>query len=60
MIEDSCIGTKAALAAGMKCVVTKSSYTQKEDFTGANKIIDELGDGSNAVAFSELEKIAMS
>lgn len=44
IVEDSEIGLKAALAAGIKCIVTKSSYTAGEDFTGAAMIVDELGD----------------
>jgi len=32
VIEDSRIGLQAAKAAGMVCLVTKSSYTQDEDF----------------------------
>lgn len=35
VVEDSEIGCKAAKAAGMKCVVTKSIYTQNERFDGA-------------------------
>jgi beta-phosphoglucomutase-like phosphatase (HAD superfamily) len=35
VIEDSEIGCKAAKSAGMKCVVTKSIYTQNESFEGA-------------------------
>jgi beta-phosphoglucomutase-like phosphatase (HAD superfamily) len=44
IVEDSAIGLGAALAAGITCVVTKSSYTAGEDFTGADMIVDELGD----------------
>ena len=44
IIEDSHIGVGAAVAAGISCLVTKSSYTQNEDFTGAKMIVDELGD----------------
>jgi HAD superfamily hydrolase (TIGR01509 family) len=44
IVEDSGIGLKAALAAGIHCIVTKSSYTAGEDFTGAAMIVDELGD----------------
>lgn len=44
IVEDSHIGLGAAKAAGISCIVTKSSYTQNEDFTGADKIVDELGD----------------
>ena len=44
VIEDSGIGNKAAKAAGMKCLVTKSTYTKDEDFSGADRIVDELGE----------------
>jgi beta-phosphoglucomutase-like phosphatase (HAD superfamily) len=44
IVEDTNIGLGAALAAGIKCIVTKSSYSADEDFTGATKIVDELGD----------------
>lgn len=44
IVEDSGIGLGAAKAAGIRCIVTKSSYTADEDFTGADMIVDELGD----------------
>jgi len=44
IIEDSHIGVGAAVAAGISCLVTKSSYTADEDFTGAKMIVEELGD----------------
>jgi len=44
IVEDSHIGVGAAVAAGIACVVTKSSYTAQEDFTGAKMIVDELGE----------------
>lgn len=44
IVEDSHIGLGAAKAAGIACIVTKSTYTAGEDFTGANMIVDELGD----------------
>jgi HAD superfamily hydrolase (TIGR01509 family) len=43
IIEDSHIGVGAAVAAGISCLVTKSSYTAGEDFTGAKMIVEELG-----------------
>jgi HAD superfamily hydrolase (TIGR01509 family) len=43
IIEDSHIGVGAAVAADIACLVTKSSYTANEDFTGAKLIVDELG-----------------
>ncbi len=44
VIEDSRNGLLAAKAAEMKCLVTKSSYTRDEDFSEADKVVDELGD----------------
>lgn len=44
VIEDSFIGLQAARAAGMRCVVTKSSYTENEDFTIADAVFDCIGD----------------
>ena len=35
---------KAALAAGLKTVVTISSYTANEDFSGASLVVSSLGD----------------
>ena len=40
--EDSGIGNQAAKAAGMTCLVTTSTYTVDEDFTGADRIVPEL------------------
>eukprot|EP01036_Dinobryon_divergens_P025032 gene25032-33542_t len=45
VVEDSEIGLKAAKAAGMKCVVTKSIYTKEENFQGADVIVDNLDKG---------------
>lgn len=44
IIEDSHIGLGAARAAGIACLVTKSSYTANEDFTGASMVVEELGE----------------
>lgn len=44
IVEDSHIGLGAAKAAGIACIVTKSTYTAGEDFTGASMIVDDLGD----------------
>lgn len=54
IVEDSSIGFQAAKAAGICCIVTKSSYTKGEDFTGANLIVDELGDDANTGVTLEL------
>lgn len=48
VIEDSRIGLRAAKSAGMTCVITKSAYTQNEDFTGADGVYDCIGDGAGA------------
>jgi hypothetical protein len=40
VIEDSNIGVRAARAAGMRCVVTVSSYTRDEDFKIADAVFD--------------------
>ena len=45
VIEDSNNGLRAAKAAGMRCVVTKSSYTADEDFRLADKVVNTLDDG---------------
>lgn len=44
VIEDSVNGMKAALAAGLRVVVTPSLYTQRQDFTGAFAVVSHLGD----------------
>ena len=44
VIEDSRIGMRAALAAGMSCIITTSAYTRNEDFNGAKQIVKDLGD----------------
>jgi beta-phosphoglucomutase-like phosphatase (HAD superfamily) len=44
IVEDSAIGLGAAMAAGITCIVTKSSYTAGEDFNGADMVVDELGE----------------
>jgi HAD superfamily hydrolase (TIGR01509 family) len=45
VIEDSHIGLTAAKAAGMRCIVTKSAYTQDEDFTAADRVVTDLDAG---------------
>ena len=44
VIEDNRNGLLAALSAGMHCIITTNSYTEDEDFTGADLIVDQLGD----------------
>lgn len=47
VVEDSNNGLRAAKAAGMRCIVTKSTYTQDEDFTIADAVVNDLDDGVN-------------
>lgn len=44
VVEDSNIGLTAARAAGIRCVVTKSSYTENEDFSAAQAVVSNLDD----------------
>lgn len=44
VVEDSAIGLRAALAAGMRCIVTKSTYTAGENFTGAREVLNDLSE----------------
>ena len=44
VVEDSRNGLLAARAAGLRCVVTVSSYTADEDFTGASLVVSDLGE----------------
>lgn len=45
VVEDSHIGLSAAKAAGAHCIVTKSTYTQDEDFAAAEKVVSDLEQG---------------
>jgi len=44
VIEDSRNGLLAATGAGLPCVITTSTYTVDEDFSGALDVVPELGD----------------
>lgn len=44
VVEDSRNGMLAALAADLRTVVTVSSFTADEDFTGASLVVTSLGD----------------
>lgn len=55
VIEDSHIGSQAAKAAGMKCVVTVSGYTADEDFSAADVIFPYIGErGDEQFSLSDL------
>jgi HAD superfamily hydrolase (TIGR01509 family) len=47
VVEDSAIGLRAARAAGLTTIVTISSFTAGEDFTGAALVVSHLGDPDN-------------
>jgi HAD superfamily hydrolase (TIGR01509 family) len=59
VIEDSRNGLLAAMGAGLPTLVTTSTYTIDEDFTGAAKVVPELGDEPNVnVRLAELGELA--
>jgi beta-phosphoglucomutase-like phosphatase (HAD superfamily) len=62
VIEDSAIGLGAARAAGITCLVTKSSYTAEENFDGADMVVDELGDDATTgvVTLQTLDRLLLS
>jgi HAD superfamily hydrolase (TIGR01509 family) len=48
VVEDSRNGMLAALGAGLPCLITTSTYTTAEDFSGAVHVVPELGDPPHA------------
>ncbi|MBK5239215.1 MAG: HAD-IA family hydrolase [Actinomycetales bacterium] len=44
VVEDSANGLRASHAAGLRTIVTVSSYTGEEDFTGASLVVSSLGE----------------
>ena len=50
VIEDSRHGLLAAVGAGLRCVVTVSSYTADEDMSEAVLVVSSLGDPAEPVA----------
>jgi HAD superfamily hydrolase (TIGR01509 family) len=54
VIEDSRNGLLAAVGAGLRCVVTVSSYTAEEDMSEAVMVVTSLGDpGEPAVVLAD-------
>lgn len=47
VVEDSGIGVASAVAAGLTVLVTVSSFTADDDFTGASLVVSHLGDPGN-------------
>ena len=43
-IEDTTNGNRAALAAGLKTIITTHQFTLDSDFTNASLVLDQLGD----------------
>jgi HAD superfamily hydrolase (TIGR01509 family) len=59
VIEDSRNGLLAATGAGLPTLITTSTYTVDEDFTGAVKVVPELGDAPNVnVTLQDLGELA--
>ena len=59
VIEDSRNGLLAATGADLPCLITKSAYTQDEDFHEAARVVAELGDPPNVqVTLEDLRAIA--
>ena len=44
VVEDSGIGCRAAVGAGLATVITVSAYTGGDDFTGATMVLSDLGE----------------
>ena len=44
VVEDTGNGVEAALAAGMKCLVTRSEYSKQESFPQADLVVNSLGE----------------
>lgn len=58
VVEDSRNGMLAAKSAGMKCIITTNGYTEKEDFSGADLVVSELGDPPDVqVTLDALKKL---
>jgi HAD superfamily hydrolase (TIGR01509 family) len=45
VIEDSRNGLLAAVSAGLRCLITLSSYTKEEDMSEAILVVSDLGEG---------------
>lgn len=48
-LEDSANGLRAAMAAGIPCLITPSIYTDHDDFTGATAFVKDLSGGIEGV-----------
>jgi HAD superfamily hydrolase (TIGR01509 family) len=60
VIEDSNNGLRAARGAGIATLITTSTYTVDEDFTGAAAVVTELGDEPDVqICLADLNRLAM-
>ncbi len=60
VVEDSAIGLRAALGAGMNCILTTRAYTAGEDFDGARRVVADLVDPpGDCVALADLERFCI-
>lgn len=50
-MEDSINGLKSAVQAGIPTIITPSSFTQGEDFSGALTVVSDLGDPKSSLAW---------
>lgn len=50
-MEDSINGLKSAVQAGIPTIITPSSFTQGEDFSGALTVVSDLGDPGSPLAW---------
>jgi HAD superfamily hydrolase (TIGR01509 family) len=57
VVEDSRNGLLAARGAGLPTLITTSTYTVDEDFTGAAKVVPELGDAPG-VTLEQMSELA--
>ena len=57
VVEDSRNGLLAARGAGLPTLITTSTYTVDEDFSGAAKVVPELGDAPG-VTLEEMSELA--
>jgi HAD superfamily hydrolase (TIGR01509 family) len=59
VIEDSRNGLLSAVGAGMRCLITTSTYTRDEDFREAARVVPELGDAPKVlITLKDLRSIA--
>lgn len=60
VVEDSEIGLRAAKAAQMRCVITKSVYTASESFVNADLVLDDLDHGPEGFILGSAHRASLS